>query len=372
MKILFIDNAHMGQIQNKHHCTNALNGEFLNDLIKGGNEITSFQMTMPGHNSSFTYGLEEHGIKCVPVKPKKNKLLSYIIAHLKLIPEIIKTDFVYIYYPNSFKYATFLCRLFRKKYGLYIRGMQGVDNSLSHKIYKKAYTIFTVSNYFTNRVNEIVGREVAHTIRPMIPYDDSHIVTDRVYKNKEKYTLLFLGRIVKDKGVVELLNAIKKLNEKQEYSISLKMVGYGSFLDEAKELCKELNIEHLVSFEGAVSDEDIKKAYYIGADAYILPTYHEGFPRTLYEAMIFGTPIITTFVGGIPALMKNNENCLKIETKSIDSIVEKVNDLISNYSETANTLVANARETVTPIISRKRLRHGEDLNKKLGKLQQNH
>ncbi len=363
MKILIIDNSAMAKDSSNHYYTNALNGLFINDLIECGNQLTTYQFTTESNKTISVFDLEEHGVKCVPVTPIKNKLLKYTKAYLRVIPEILKADFIYLYYPNTFKYVTFLCRLFGKKYGLYIRGMQGVDDSLSHKIYKKAYTIFTVSNHFTNMVNDIVGKKIANTIRPMIPYDDSDIVTNREYKKKEKYNLLFLGRIDKDKGIVELLNAIKILSQKKEYSILLKIVGNGSFLPESKQICKDLGIENCVSFEGAVYDDNKKRDYYLGADAYILPTYHEGFPRTLYEAMIFGTPILTTFVGGIPALMKDETNCFEIKVKSVDSIVEKVERLLINYVDTAQNLTNNARNTVEPVISRERLTHGKDLNR---------
>ena len=363
MKILIIDNSAMAKDNNGRYYTNALNGLFIDDLVECGNELSAYQFTTESNKTISVYDLEEHKVRCVPVKPKKNKILNYLTAYIKIIPEIWKADFVYFYYPTSFKYATFLCRLFGKKYGLYIRGMQGVDNSLSHKIYKKAYTIFTVSDYFTNRVNEIVGRKVANTIRPMIPYTNDDIVNDRTYKQKPLYNLLFLGRIDKDKGIVELLNAMKELSQKREYSVLLKIVGNGAFLPEAKQLCKDLGIEDFVSFEGAVYNDELKKRYYLEADAYILPTYHEGFPRTLYEAMIFGSPIITTFVGGIPALMRENENCMKIETRSVDSIVKEVDKLLTDYTDKATHLCTNARNTVKPVISRDRLTHGKDLNR---------
>ncbi len=361
MKILIIDNSAIAKDNNGRYYTNALNGLFLDDLIECGNQLSYYQFTTEINKTISVYDLEEHKVRCVPIKLKKNKLLNYLKAYLKIIPEIKKNDFVYFYYPNSFKYATFLCRLFGQKYGLYIRGMLGLDDYISHKIYKKAYIIFTVSDYFTKRVNEIVGRKIAHTIRPMIPYTDDDIISNRTYTKRSYYNLLFLGRIDKDKGIVELLNAMKQLSQKKKYKAFLKIVGNGPFLSEAKLLCKELDIEDIISFEGVVCDDNIKRNYYLEADVYILPTYHEGFPRTLYEAMIFGTPIITTFVGGISVIMEDNINSLKIEAKSIDSVVEKLEQALGNYLEMGR-LAIKATETVRKIVDKNRLTHGQHLN----------
>lgn len=363
MKILIIDNSAMNCDKNGNLYTNSMNGAFIKDLIECGNELTWYQFAVENQKGISGYNLKEDNVNCVPVKRTSNKLFSYIKVFFRIIPEIRKADFVYFFYPSSLTLGTFLCRLFRKKYGLYIRGMHGFDNKRSHKIYKKSHTIFTVSKFFTDRVNEIVGKEVAHSIRPMIPFTDDDIVKNREYVKKERYNLLFLGRIEKDKGIVELINALKALTVSQNYTISLKIVGGGNFLEGAKHLCRDLNIEEHVSFEGVVHDEEIKRRYYLEADAYILPTYHEGFPRTLYEAMIFGTPIITTFVGGIPALMRENENCMKIEPRSVVSIVEKVDKLLTDYTDKATFLCTNARGTVKPVISRDRLTHGKDLNR---------
>lgn len=363
MKMLVIDNSAMNCDKNGNFYTNITNGAFIKDLIECGNELTWYQFAVENLKGISGYNLKENNVKCVPIKRTSNKLFSYIKVFLRIIPEIRKADFVYFFYPGSLTLGTFLCRLFRKKYGLYIRGMQGFDSKRSHCIYKKAHTIFTVSKFFTDRVNEVVGKEVAHSIRPMIPFNEDDIVKDRTYLKKRIYNLLYLGRIEKDKGIIELLNAIKALADSKEFTISLKIVGGGNFLEGAKQLCHDLKIDEHVSFEGVVYDDTIKREYYLEADAYILPTYHEGFPRTLYEAMIFGTPIITTFVGGIPALMKDGVNCLKIETRSVDSIVEKIKQFLTNYEQTATTICSTASETIEPIISKKRLTHGKDLNK---------
>ena len=77
--------------------------------------------------------------------------------------------------------------------------------------------------------------------------------------------------------------------------------------------------------------------------------------------MIFGTPIITTFVGGISVIMEDNINSLKIEAKSIDSVVEKLEQALGNYLEMGR-LAIKATETIRKIVDKNRLTHGQHLN----------
>lgn len=364
MKILIIDNSAVVKRDNTY-CTNNLNGSFLSDLISCKNYLTYFQFAFETENSISNFDLKANGVNYKPLKLYKNKVIRYLYAYLTAIPYILKNDFIYIYYPSSFRYIAFLCKLFNKKYGLYIRGEEGVTNSLSRKIYQYAYTIFTVSDYFTAFVNEFTGKNLAYTIRPMIPFTEKDVVFNRSYKENGKFRVLFLGRIAKDKGIQELLYAVKILRDKG-YDFELNLVGNGEFFTEAREILKSLKIEDSVCFKGVVYQPQKVKEYYTDADIYILPTYHEGFPRTLYEAMIFGTPIITTFVGGIPSLMKDGYNCKKIKTKSVESIVDGLEFAINKYNKMVE-YAKNGRETVLRIVDSKRLTHAQHLNKILNR-----
>lgn len=336
-------------------------GSFAKELQGLGNDITFFGQILPAtKNNIHVFGIQKHGLKALGSKRKRNKILSYLILYIKAISPIIKNDFIYFFYPTAFKYLAILCRILGKKYGLYIRGMQGINDRISHHIYKNAYTIATVSDYFTQQVNMIIDRKIAYTIRPMITLTEKDIITNRKYICKEKYKLLYLGRTTNDKGIIELLRAISILKE-TDHNFFLKIVGNGEYIDDLKSLSNHLNLNNLVSFEGPVYDPTMVRKYYVDADIYILPTYHEGFPRTLYEAMIYGTPIITTFVGGIPILMRDNFNCKRIEQKSINSIVEVLSWAMNNY-ENLGAYAQNATKTVSKIVDPKQLTHAQQLN----------
>ena len=128
-----------------------------------------------------------------------------------------------------------------------------------------------------------------------------------------------------------------------------------------------MSLSNTVKLKGPYYDSNQIKELYLSSDLFILPSYHEGFPRTIYEAMIFGTPIITTFVGGIPNLMVNKYNCYKIEPYSVDSIVEVLDEVLNNYIAVEN-IVLNAFTTVNKVLNEKKLSHAECLNEQLIKL----
>lgn len=359
MKILVIDNSAVS-VQEGRPLTNTFNGLFFEELIERGNIVSYFQFKSNTHNNINSFDLKAHGVTCYLVPRLKSKILSYILLFFKSFTIVRKVDFLYLYYPNTLKFIYFLCRLYKKPYGIYIRGMNGLNDKLSHAIYKNAYVVFTVSDFFTNSVKKYSKRGNVFTIRPMIPYCDTDIIKGRDYSTPAHFNILFLGRLDKDKGLVELLKAARHLHEK-DYQFKLHIVGDGQFSDTVRQLVDDLSQASYVSIDGPVYDNHLKAEIYRRSDIYVLPTYHEGFPRTLYEAMIFGTPIITTFVGGIPALMVDGVNCKKIEAKSVDSLVKGLSYAMDNY-HAMGCMALNASSLVGKIIDRNRLSHAQHLD----------
>lgn len=360
MKILLLDNSSLTPV-NGSYCCETKTGQFATELKNLGNKLEMYGQIIESENTVHVFKLDDNGIDVVGARRRKNKIINYLILYFLIIPRIIKADFVYIFYPSAFKYVAVLCWLLRTPYGIYIRGEQGVQSKSSRWIYKKALIIFTVTDYFTQMVNKITRKNTAHSIRPMISLTEKDLVTDRDYKAKKHYTILFLARMEADKGVVELLQAVKLLKQRK-CSFTLNLVGDGGFLPQARRLVTQLDIADVVSIKGAILDPAKIRQLYLNADLYVLPTYHEGFPRTLYEAMIFGTPIITTFVGGIPGIMIESYNCIEINPKSIENIVERIEYAMSNYSIMADC-AKNAVKTVAPIVRSSRLSHVEHLHK---------
>lgn len=362
MKILVFYNSAL-ILSNQDYCIETGTGQFAKELQVLGNKVSVFgQIISYEENSTDVYPLLENGLVVKGVKRMKNKLFLYSLLYFKAIVEIYKADFVYMFYPNAMRFSLFFAILSNKKYGIYIRGTDDLGNFESKLFYKYAYKVLTVADFFSDYVNGFSPKAVASAISPMIIFNDKDIIENRVYsQDLKKFKVLYLGRMTNDKGIIELLKATGILLKQHHLNIELLLVGSGEYLEELKSLAADLEITDYVHFTGPVFNKDEIKKYYEIADVYILPSYHEGFPRTLYEAMICGTPIITTFVGGIAGLMKNKVNCLEIEPKSVESVAQSLKYARENYNEMI-TLAQNSQITIKNILSTRKRSHAQSLN----------
>ena len=150
-----------------------------------------------------------------------------------------------------------------------------------------------------------------------------------VHKQQTGYfTLLFLGLLGKNKGIYDLLECIR--DHKVEFQGKLKLyIGGNGEIEHVKQLIKEYGIADIVIFEGWVSGD--KKIELLNkSDAYILPSYKEGLPISILEAMSYGMPIISTPVGGIPEIVSNGENGYLVEPGNKEDIYKAIMSLLND------------------------------------------
>jgi glycosyltransferase involved in cell wall biosynthesis len=140
--------------------------------------------------------------------------------------------------------------------------------------------------------------------------------------------LLFVGRLVHEKGILLLVNAFPFILEKVPEA-RLIICGTGYLENIIKEKLYQLNIHHQVLMTGFLSQEKLVD-YYTLADVAIFPSVYEPFGIVTLEAMSTRTPVIVSNVGGLSELVKDGVNGLKVRPGNIEDIVEKVILLLSN------------------------------------------
>lgn len=141
-------------------------------------------------------------------------------------------------------------------------------------------------------------------------------------------TFLFIGRLIKDKGIVEYLEASKKI--KQHYP-EIKCLLVGPYDTNPSALKKE---ELLPYIESEIIDyfgEQNDVIPFINqCSTFVLPSYHEGTPKAVLEAMAVGRSIITTNAPGCKETVVDGFNGYLVPVNSVDSLVEKMTNLIKH------------------------------------------
>lgn len=153
-------------------------------------------------------------------------------------------------------------------------------------------------------------------------------VTKRVKRSTDILNLLYLGVIGQRKGIYDILNALKDNKEMFEGKVVLRIGGNQE--EEKLQACiNEYGLQGMVKFEGFVSGE--KKIECLNwADVYILPSFNEGLPIGILEAMSYRHPIISTPVGGIPEVVKDGVNGIMVNPGNVQEIAKAISAFVGD------------------------------------------
>ena len=151
-----------------------------------------------------------------------------------------------------------------------------------------------------------------------------------------------MGRIGKRKGIYDLIEVIKEIVPTYP-NIKLYVGGDGEVENLMKIINKnnlENNVEYIGWTSGAKKDKYLKESSF-----YILPSYNEGMPMSVLEGMAYKNVTITTNVGGIPKVIKNNKNGIMINPGDKKAMKKIILELLSNPQK-MEKLSTNARKTI--------------------------
>lgn len=150
--------------------------------------------------------------------------------------------------------------------------------------------------------------------------------------NFERIKFLFVGRLLKDKGIIELLEASREIIKTYGDKVSIGIAGGSDKNNPASidlDKLKEFYEEDRIKFHGKLDQEQVIKLYY-EYSVFILPSYREGLPRSAIEASLSGMPLILSKVPGCKECLTNGYNGYFVKEKSKEDIVEKMEYFINN------------------------------------------
>lgn len=200
-------------------------------------------------------------------------------------------------------------------------------------------------NHITNKSMRILGfgniRGVDMTI-----YDGRRAdIVARVKNIKNDiFTFIFVGRIVRDKGIDELCDAFSRLS--REKQVRLFLVGpFEDNLDPISECARDIiKNNSCIEVLGAKFGDELL-SYYAASDCFVFPSYREGFPNTVLEAGAMGLPSIVTDINGSREIIENGKNGVIIPSKNADALYEAMKNMIED-KDAYNTMVTNARPMI--------------------------
>lgn len=155
--------------------------------------------------------------------------------------------------------------------------------------------------------------------------------------------MLYVGRLSAEKGIPILFDSLAKLKEKN-YDVELTLLGDGEDRNLLENVANEKGIEQQVVFGGFVDQATIAETLR-ASDMFVLPSFAEGIPVALMEAMAIGIPVIATYVGGVTELVVDQITGQVVFPSDANGLAEAIARYVDD-PEFCRTISRNAREKV--------------------------
>ena len=270
-----------------------------------------------------------------------------------------RPDLVITYSIKPNIYAGFLCRIKKIPYCVNVQGLgtafqkkglaQLVTIMYRHAV-KKAGTVF-----FENEGNAALFR--ARHITPAgqqtvlhgagINLDDYPC---RPYPQRDVIRFLYVGRIMREKGVEELFYAIRNLHEKYGKKVVLDLVGF--FEDGYKDQVEALKREGIATFYGFQEDP---RPFYEQADCIVLPSYHEGMSNVLLEGAATGRALIASDIPGCREAVEDGISGYLCRVKDREALLEAMERFVACDPQKRACMGQHSRERMERLFSRKQV-----------------
>lgn len=242
----------------------------------------------------------------------------------------------------------FIAKVLRKKTILHLHGAT-FDNTYDKsswigkwfikKILELPNIDIALSKYDENFYKHISPNANIRVLNNGINYSSFNLSENNQQANR--FNIFFIGLLGRRKGIYDILEVIKLLSFSKNKDIKFILAGDWESKEDKEnilKLIKQKEINNFICFLGEIAGDKKIKAF-CNADIFLFPSYAEGFPIALLEAMASGLPVITTPVGGIPELVEDGVNGFLVKPGDINSMVDKIIELFRD--EKSRKLIRN-------------------------------
>ena len=216
-----------------------------------------------------------------------------------------------------------------------------IKKRLINNIYNKCFKLIALSEEWKENLKKIVDENKIVVIENYSILNKDAI-QERRYK-KNNYNVLFLGFVCKRKGCYDIPSIVEKVVREIP---DAKFVLAGSGDIEQIKAITPVTIRNNITYPGWVRDNE-KDKLLREADLFFLPSYNEGMPMAILDAMGYGLPIVSSTVGGITKIVHNGENGYVCKAGNVDDFARAIIKLLTddkalkNFGQSSVTIIAN-------------------------------
>ena len=334
---------------------------FRRELIQALMQEHEVVLSMPfvGHEEDF----QAMGLRCINTNVDRRGLdprrdLKLLFEYRQLLKQE-KPDLVITYSIKPNIYAGMVCAMAGVPFCANVQGLgtafqrknlMRLVTVLYRTALKKARTVF-----FENSGNarEFLNRRIIPKAKMTVLPGAGINLTDypcAAYPQNDALHFLYLGRIMKEKGIDELFSAIRRLHGELGGRVVLDLVGF--FDDDYEAEVNRLVADGIAVFHGFQSEP---RPYYAAADCVVLPSYHEGMSNVLLEAASMGRPLVASNIHGCKEAVVDGVSGLLCRARDADSLYDAMARFAAMPRETREAMGRAGRARMEDVFDKEKV-----------------
>lgn len=252
-----------------------------------------------------------------------------------------RIDVVHIHSSAGVSFArktifVYICKAFGKKTILHLHASRfydfflpqgGLKKKWINTVFKKVDLVIALCSDWETHIRAHYPEVNVRTIHN--PVDLQQMEFTPKIKQERDFRVIFVGFLIESKGIKDLLNLARQLKDQGKTHIKFILAGKGELENYILDYVARHELEQQVNYIGWVSG-DTKDQLYRDADLFFLPSYKEGMPMSILEAMSYSLPVVSTNIAGIPDLIDNGKNGFMLKPGDIEGFNQKISQLAAS------------------------------------------